>query len=46
VKSNKAHAFAKLHKNPTIRFEEQYPASFSSMIVFQLLFKRLGLKKG
>ncbi len=45
VKSNKAQIFAKFHKIPTIRFEDQELTSFSGMIVFQLLFKRLTLKK-
>ncbi len=45
VKSSKAQIFAKFHKIPTIRFKDQELTSFSGMIVFQLLFKRLALKK-
>jgi hypothetical protein len=45
VNSSKAQIFAKFHKIPTIRFEDQELTSFSGMIVFQLLFKRLGLRK-
>jgi hypothetical protein len=45
VKSSKAQIFAKFHKIPTIRFEDQELTSFSGMIVFQLLFKRLGPEK-
>ncbi len=45
MKSNKAQIFTKFHKIPTIRFEDQELTSFSGMIAFQLLFKRLALKK-
>jgi hypothetical protein len=41
VKSSKAQIFAKFHKIPTIRFEDQELTSFSGMIVFQILFKLL-----
>jgi hypothetical protein len=44
VKSSKAQIFAKFHKIPTIRFEDQELTSFSGMILFQPLFNRLGLK--
>ncbi len=45
MKSSKAQIFAKFQKIPTIRFEDQELTSFSGMIVFPLLFKRLALKK-
>ena len=41
MKSSKAQIFAKFHKIPTIRFEDQELTSFSGMILFQLLFKSL-----
>jgi len=45
VKSSKAQIQAKLHKIPVIRFADHRLTSFSGLLIFQLLFKRLELKK-
>jgi hypothetical protein len=45
VKSSKSQIQAKFHKIPAIRFEDQKLTSFSGLLVFQLLFKRLELKE-
>jgi len=45
VKSSKAEIMAKYHKIPEIKFEDQQLTSFSGLLVFQLLFNRLNLKK-
>jgi len=45
VKSSKSQITAKFHKIPTIRFEDQKLTSFSGLMIFQLLFKRINLKK-
>jgi len=45
VKSSKAQIHAKYHKIPEIRFEDQQLTSFSGLLVFQLLFRRLNLKQ-
>jgi len=45
VKSSKAQITAKFHKIPMIRFEDQQLTSFSGLLIFQLLFKRLNLKQ-
>jgi hypothetical protein len=45
VKSSKAQIEAKFHKIPVIRFEDQKLTSFSGLLIFQLLFKRLNLKQ-
>jgi hypothetical protein len=45
VKSSKAQIQAKYHKIPAIRFEDQQLTSFSGLLIFQLLFKRLDLKQ-
>jgi len=45
VKSSKAQITAKFHKIPMIRFEDQQLTSFSGLLIFQLLFKRINLKK-
>jgi hypothetical protein len=45
VKSSKAQITAKFHKIPTIRFEDQKLTSFSGLMIFQLLFKRINLKQ-
>jgi hypothetical protein len=45
VKSSKAQIQAKYHKIPVIRFEDQQLTSFSGLLIFQLLFKRLDLKQ-
>jgi len=44
VKSSKAQIYAKFHKIPEIRFEDQQLTSFSGILIFQLLFSRIGLK--
>ena len=45
MKSSKAQIQTKCHKIPSIRFEDQKLTSFSGLLIFQLLFKRLNLKK-
>lgn len=45
MKSSKSQIHAKFHKIPDIRFEDQKLTSFSGLLVFQLLFKRLNLKQ-
>ena len=45
MKSSKAQITAKFHKIPTIRFEDQRLTSFSGLLIFQLLFKRINLKQ-
>ena len=45
MKSSKAQIQAKFHKIPVIRFEDHQLTSFSGLLIFQLLFKRLELKK-
>ncbi len=45
MKSSKAQITAKFHKIPAIRFEDQQLTSFSGLLIFQLLFKRLNLKQ-
>jgi len=44
VKSRKAQIVAKFHKIPVIRFEDQQLTSFSGLLIFQQLFKRISLK--
>jgi hypothetical protein len=44
VKSSKAQIQAKFHKIPVIRFEDQQLTSFSGLLIFQQLFKRIELK--
>ena len=44
MKSSKAQITAKYHKIPMIRFEDQQLTSFSGLLIFQLLFKRMKLK--
>ena len=44
MKSSKAQITAKFHKIPMLRFEDQQLTSFSGLLVFQLLFKRIDLK--
>jgi hypothetical protein len=45
VKSSKAQIYAKFHKIPEINFEQrQQLTSFAGILIFQMLFKRLGLK--
>jgi hypothetical protein len=45
VKSSKAQIQSKCYKIPTIRFEDQRLTSFSGLLIFQLLFKRIDLKQ-
>lgn len=45
MKSSKAQIQAKFHKIPVIKFEDQQLTSFSGLLIFQLLFKRINLKK-
>jgi hypothetical protein len=45
VKSSKAQIQAKYHKFPVIRFEDQQLTSFSGLLIFQQLFKRMNLKQ-
>jgi hypothetical protein len=45
VKSSKAENHAKYHKIPMIQFEDQKLTSFSGLLIFQGLFKRIDLKK-
>jgi len=44
VKSSKAQIYTKCHKIPEIRFEDQQLTSFSGIMIFQLLFRRLSIK--
>ena len=44
MKSSKAQIQAKFHKIPVIRFEDQQLTSFSGLLIFQQLFKRIELK--
>ena len=44
VKSSKAQIYTKFHKIPEINFEERQLTSFAGTLIFQVLFKRLGLK--
>lgn len=44
MKSSKAQITAKYHKVPTLRFEDQQLTSYSGLLIFQQLFKRIGLK--
>lgn len=45
MKSSKSQIIAKFHKIPAIRFEDQKITSFSGLLIFQLLFKRINLKQ-
>ena len=45
MKSSKAQIHAKFHKIPTIRFEDQKLTSFSGLLIFIVLFKRMNLKQ-
>jgi len=45
VKSSKAQIQAKFHKIPTIKFEDQKLTSFSGLLIFQVLFRRMNLKE-
>ena len=45
MKSSKTQIQAKFHKIPVMRFEDQKLTSFSGLLIFQLLFKRLDLKQ-
>ena len=45
MKSRKAQIQAKYHKIPAIRFEDQKITSFSGLLIFQVLFSRMNLRK-
>lgn len=45
MKSSKAEIHAKFHKIPDVRFEDQQMTSFSGLLIFQLLFKRIRLRQ-
>jgi len=45
VKSSKAENHAKYHKIPVIQFEDQKLTSFSGLLIFQVLFRQIDLKK-
>lgn len=45
MKSSKSQMTSKCHKIPEIRFEDQQITSFSGLLIFQLLFKRIDLKQ-
>jgi len=45
VKSSKSQIQAKYHKIPVIRFEVQRLTSFSGLLIFQVLFGSINLKK-
>ena len=45
MKSSKAEIQAKFHKIPVIRFEDQKLTSFSGLLIFQVLFRRLQLRE-
>ncbi|MGA8240330.1 MAG: hypothetical protein WB818_07120 [Desulfobacterales bacterium] len=45
MKFSKAQIQVKFHKIPVMRFENQKLTSFSGLLIFQLLFKRLDLKQ-
>jgi hypothetical protein len=45
VRSSKSQIHAKFHKIPVIRFEDQKLTSFSGLLIFQLLFKRIDLNR-
>lgn len=45
MRSNKAQILSRVHAIPTIRFCDQTLTSASGLVLFQLLFDRLGLKK-
>jgi len=45
VKSSKSQIQVKSHKIPVIRFEDQQLTSFSGLLIFQQLFRRIELKK-
>lgn len=44
MKSSKTQIYTKFHKIPEIKFEDQQLTSFSGLLIFQLLFKRIGLR--
>ena len=45
MKSSKSQIHTKYHKIPQIRFEDQQLTSFSGLLIFQLLFKKINLKQ-
>lgn len=44
MKSSRAEIHSRVHRVPELRFDEHRMTSFSGLVLFQLLFKRLGLK--
>ena len=44
MKSSKTQIYTKCHKIPEIKFEDQQLTSFSGILIFQLLFKRIELR--
>ena len=45
MKSSKAQIYARFHKIPMIRFEDQRLTSFSGLLIFQALFTKMKLKR-
>ena len=45
MKSSKAEIYAKFYKIPVMRFQDQKLTSFSGLLIFQLLFRRIELKE-
>lgn len=45
MKSSKSQIHAKFHKIPEIRFEDQQLTSYSGLLMFHVLFKRINLKQ-
>lgn len=45
MKSSKSQIHAKFHKIPQVRFDDQQLTSFSGLLIFQLLFKKINLKQ-
>ena len=45
MKSSKAQIEVKFHKIPVIQFEDQKLSSFSGLLIFQALFKKINLKR-
>lgn len=44
MKSSRAEIHSRVHGVPRLRFEDQRMTSFSGLVLFQMLFKRLRLK--
>ena len=45
MKSSKSEIYAKYHKIPVIQFEDQKLTSFSGLLIFHSLFRRMNLKR-